>query len=187
MTDHDKHRVCPVEHAGHLDTKMRRLLQNPRMILKPYIHKGMKVLDLGCGPGFFSIEMAKIAGQSGKVTAADLQEKMLDIVAGKIRGTNLEKRIELKKTQKNKTGLTGRYDFILVFYLLHEVPDQALFMKEIKTLLKPDGRVLISEPMGRVSGKEFKHSIIIIENCGFEIVKRPKIFFSRSAVIKKVK
>jgi ubiquinone/menaquinone biosynthesis C-methylase UbiE len=50
------------------------ILQNPRKLLKSYINKGMTVLDLGCGPGFFSIEIAKMLSDSWKVITADLQE-----------------------------------------------------------------------------------------------------------------
>ena len=52
----EKNRVCPVELADSLDSKIRRFLQNPQKILKPFVSEGMKVLDIGCGPGFFSIE-----------------------------------------------------------------------------------------------------------------------------------
>lgn len=48
-----KNRVCPVELAGSLDNKIRKWFQNPQKILAPYIKEGMKVLDIGCGPGFF--------------------------------------------------------------------------------------------------------------------------------------
>jgi ubiquinone/menaquinone biosynthesis C-methylase UbiE len=74
MSNEKNKRICPVEYAVGLDNSVRRLLQNPRKILKPYIHEGMTVLDLGCGPGFFSIEIAKMLKDSGKVIAADLQE-----------------------------------------------------------------------------------------------------------------
>lgn len=59
-------RVCPVERAGSLDSYVRKLFQDPRKILKPYIHEGMTVLDLGCGPGVFSTEIAKMVKDSGK-------------------------------------------------------------------------------------------------------------------------
>lgn len=47
MSNSDKNRVCPVELAGGLDNKIRRLFQNPYKILKPYIEPGMKVFELG--------------------------------------------------------------------------------------------------------------------------------------------
>jgi ubiquinone/menaquinone biosynthesis C-methylase UbiE len=66
-------RVCPVKRAGSLDNRIRRWIQNPKKILKPYIEEGMTVLDIGCGPGFFSIDMAQMVGKTGRVIAADLQ------------------------------------------------------------------------------------------------------------------
>jgi len=77
-------RICPVENAGGLDNFVRKFLQNPLKILKPYISKGMTVLDLGCGPGYFSIEIAKMVSESGKVIAADLQKRMLEKVRNKV-------------------------------------------------------------------------------------------------------
>jgi ubiquinone/menaquinone biosynthesis C-methylase UbiE len=82
-----KNRVCPVSLAGGLDNKLRRYLQNPRKILGPYIEEGMTVLDIGCGPGFFSIELAQMVGNSGRVIAADLQEGMLHKIRDKVQGT----------------------------------------------------------------------------------------------------
>jgi len=92
-----KKRICPVEKASGLDNKIRRIFQNPQKILGRYIKDGMTILDLGCGPGFFSVEIAKMIGKSGKVIAADLQEGMLQKLRNKIKGTEIEKRIKLHK------------------------------------------------------------------------------------------
>jgi ubiquinone/menaquinone biosynthesis C-methylase UbiE len=59
--------VCPSRFAGSLDNSFRRWLQNPQKILKPYIKEGMTVLDLGCGPGVFTLELASLVHESGKV------------------------------------------------------------------------------------------------------------------------
>ena len=73
MSDRNK-RVCSVEISGSLDNRIRKWLQNPQKILRPYIEEGMTVLDVGCGPGFFSIDIAQMVGKSGRVIASDLQE-----------------------------------------------------------------------------------------------------------------
>jgi ubiquinone/menaquinone biosynthesis C-methylase UbiE len=82
--NNDRNRVCPVELANSLDNKIRRWLQNPQKILSPYVKEGMKILDVGCGPGFFSVELAKMVGAHGKVYAVDLQEGMLQKLRDKI-------------------------------------------------------------------------------------------------------
>lgn len=182
-----KNRVCGLEHAGALDMSLRRLFQKPRNIIKPYIKEGMTVLDMGCGPGFFSIEMAKMVGAAGKVVAADLQEGMLEKVRDKLEGTIYKNTIELHKCQSNKIGLSERFDFILIFYMLHEVPEQSAFLKEIDSLLKPDGNILIVEPKFHVSKNDFNNSKEMISDIGFEIIEEPRILFSRSVLINKSK
>jgi ubiquinone/menaquinone biosynthesis C-methylase UbiE len=174
--DNRKNRVCPVLLAGGLDNKIRRYLQNPRKILGPYIEEGMTVLDLGCGPGFFSIELAQMVGKSGRVIAADLQEGMLRKIGEKIQGTELEERIKLHKCETNKLGLSENVDFVLAFYMVHEVPDKQGFFNEIKSILKPNGHVLIIEPPFHTSKKVFDEIVRKALDAGLKSINRPKIF-----------
>ncbi len=183
MSQENNHRICPVEKAGGLDNSIRRYLQNPRKILKPYIGKGMTILDLGCGPGFFSIEIARLLNDTGKVIAADLQEGMLEKVSNKIKGTELEQRIELHKCNGNETGISENVDFVLCFYMIHEVSNQENLFSELKSILKPDGKVLIIEPKFHVTKGSFEKMIRSLNNTGFEIIDRPKVFFSRTALL----
>jgi len=184
MNPKDRNRVCPVERAGGLDNCFRRIYQNPGRILKPYIQPGMTILDVGCGPGFFTIEMARILNGSGKVIAADLQQGMLEIVKTKIKESPFEKLVELHKCESGKMGVTTPVDFILAFYVLHELPDQKTFFEEVKSILKPGGGFLIAEPKSHVTVKEFEVLISDFNNNGFKIIKRPKILFSRSVMLK---
>jgi ubiquinone/menaquinone biosynthesis C-methylase UbiE len=185
MESTQRNKVCRVEHAGALDISIRKLVHNPHTILKPFIQEGMTVLDLGCGPGFFTMELARMVGKSGKVTAADLQEGMLDIVRKKAAGTNLQSTIEYHKCASDKTGLSGTFDFVLVFYMLHEVPDQTAFLQETHSLVKTDGKVLIIEPKFHVTKTDFDNSEAIMKRNGFEILEKPRVFFSRSVLVKK--
>lgn len=183
MSKEKKTRVCPVSLAGGLDNSLRKLFQNPRRILAPYISKGMTVLDLGCGPGFFSLEIAKIVSDSGKVIAADLQEGMLDKVKKKIKGTYLEHRIELHKCEDDKAGVTEKVDFVLAFWMIHEISDQDKLFGELESILKPEGKIYIIEPKFHVSEKLFEEMVRRTENNGFEIADRPKVSFSRAVLL----
>lgn len=98
-------RVCPVEHATSFDNFIRKFVHNPKKIFGNYVKEGMVVLDIGCGPGFFSVEIARMVGESGRVIAADLQEGMLEKVKNKIQGKDIEQRIELHKCGVNKIGI----------------------------------------------------------------------------------
>lgn len=121
-------RVCPIEKAAGLDNKIRRWFQNPRKILSPYIRHGMTVLDMGCGPGFFTIDIAELVGQTGRVIAVDLQDGMLEKLRAKIKGTESERRIVLHQCNESTIGIIERIDFVLAFYVVHEIPDQEFFL-----------------------------------------------------------
>ena len=183
--DNERNRVCPVELAHSLDSKMRKWVQNPQKILAPYINEGMTVLDIGCGPGFFSIEIAKMIGKNGRVISADLQEGMLQKLYDKIKGTELEGKITLVKCEKDKINISERVDFILAFYMVHEIPDKNLFFKELKKILNEQGQFLIVEPkLFHVSQKDFALTVALAENNGFKIFQGPKLSFSWSAILK---
>jgi len=178
-------RICPVEKAGSLDNCFRRWLQNPKKILRPYIKEGMTVMDFGCGPGFFSIDMAHIVGKSGWVIAADMQERMLQKLGEKIKGTELEDQITLHKCEEDKIGLADKVDFILAFYVVHEVPEKQKLFNELGTILKPNGQVLIVEPPFHVSNNAFEETIKKANAAGFTEVERPKVMFNKAVILKK--
>lgn len=178
-------RVCPVELAGSLDTCIRRWVQNPRKILGPYVKEGMMVLDVGCGPGFFSLEMARMVGSSGRVIAADLQEGMLRKIRNKIAGSELEHRLILHRCGENTIGLAEQVDFILLFYMVHEVADKVAFFQEIAKLLKPGGLVLIVEPPLHVAKSAFAKTIRIARDAGLRDSQGPGVFLSKTALLQK--
>ena len=178
-------RICPVERAGTLDSRFRRWLQNPQNILEPYIEEGMTVLDLGCGPGFFSIDMAQMVGQSGRVFACDLQDGMLQKLKLKIQGTRLDERIIPHKCDENKIGILEKVDFVLAFYMIHEIANQEDLFIEIASILKPNGQILIVEPPFHVSKSAFEYTISIAQNAGLKMIERPKVLFSKTAILKK--
>lgn len=183
MTDR-KNRVCPVELAGSLDSRFRRWVQNPRKILGPYIKEGMTVLDFGCGPGYFTIDIAQMVGRSGRVIAADLQAGMLWKLKDKIRGTGLEERVILHKCDEDCLNLAIKVDFVLAFYMIHEIPEPEGLLKEIASILRPAGQFLLVEPPFHVSKKGFEQTIGKTLDAGFTPVQRPKIFLSKAVILK---
>jgi ubiquinone/menaquinone biosynthesis C-methylase UbiE len=172
--------VCPATFAGSLDNFFRQLIHKPDKILGPFIKNGMTVLDMGCGPGYFTTELARLVGEEGKVIAADLQKEMLEKMISKVRKYGLGKRVKAHQCQPWKTGVETKVDFILTFWMVHEVPDQQRFFEELKSLLNPEGKILIVEPKIHVTGNSFNAMIARLETAGFQIIDRPDVAISRS-------
>ena len=181
----DSRRVCPAEHSGWFVNPIRKWFQNPQRILKDHVKEGMTVLDIGCGPGFFSIPMATMVGKTGRVVAADIQEAMLERLKNRISGQDIEDRIQLHLAQAGRIETPQSVDFALAFYMVHEVPDQDEFFQELKSILKPGAKLLVVEPTFHVSKKAFEETITRARAVGFVVDSGPGVFFSRSVVLRR--
>ena len=180
--------VCPVWVGYLLASPVRKLLQNPKKLLSPYIEEGMTALDVGCAMGFFSLPMARMVGPNGKVICVDMQEKMLESLEKRARKAGLSERIETRLCQPDSLGLNnleGRIDFVLASAVVHEVPDASAFFSEIGEAMKPGGTVLVAEPSGRVSEEDFEVTISLAEQHGFRVKDRPQASRSRVVLLEK--
>ena len=177
------HHVCPAALAGLLDSPVRRWFQNPRRLLEPYLREGMTALDFGCGPGFFTLDLARLVGPAGRVLAVDLQPDMLERVRAKLRGTGLESRVVLHRCREDRIGLTEPVDFVFAFYVIHELPDPVAFLTEIRGLLTPGGRLLIVEPPLHVSAAAFEATLQTASGAGFKVAARPPLLFNKVALL----
>ncbi|HTY14175.1 MAG TPA: methyltransferase domain-containing protein [Methanoregulaceae archaeon] len=183
------HEVFPASRARHLDSRLRRLLYRPDRIAARYVKPGNHVLDFGCGPGFFTREFAKTAGDQGTVIAADLQKEMLDLLQERLEPEGLMPRIILHRCAADTLGLSpgwdGRIDAAFAIFVVHEVPDAAGLFREIASLLVPGGLLFIAEPPFVVSGREFRATLDLAASAGLEKVEDRHYFVNRAAVFKK--
>ncbi len=176
--------IHSVERAKALESSFRYRFQNPEKLLRNYIRPGMTVLDLGCGPGFFTTEIARLLNKSGKVIGADIQNGMLEMLRQKINGTEFEHIVQIHKCKAERLDINEKIDFILAFYAFHEMSCLDNIINEIKLLLKPGGEVFIAEQKFHVSKSTFIEIINKMEEKGFVMVKQPSVFLSRAVVMK---
>ncbi len=181
-------RVCPVWVGYFLISPIRRLLQNPEKILGPFIKEGMQVLDIGPAMGFFSLPMAKMVGANGKVIGVDIQENMIKKLEKRAHKKGLLNRMELRICDENSFGiddLNGKVDFALAFAVVHELPDIPAFFSQVYNSLKPQRKLLITEPKGHLKDEDFNETLTIANKQGFKAISYPKIGGSRSVLLEK--
>ena len=186
-TSRSENQICSHRRSFALDNILRRLIQSPRKIIAPYLSKGDTVIDLGCGPGFFTATMAALVGPSGRVIAVDLQEEMLAKVRSKLMNPKRQSMpaITLHQCSEHEIGLDEsiKADFILACYMVHETPDHYRFFQQVKILLKTTSTFLVIEPPFHVSNKDFAKMLSRAEQAGLTVIDRPKGKGGRSALL----
>ena len=119
--------------------KARERFGNPRQRLKEAgLEPGQAVLDYGCGIGSYAIPAAQIVGDSGVVYALDIHPLAIEAVARRAGKENLA---NVETIQSNRdTGLSDEsVDAILLYDVLHSVPDKDALLRELHRVLKPGG------------------------------------------------
>ena len=181
-------RVCPWWVGYLLASPLRRLFHDPVKILSPHVTRGMTVLDLGCAMGFFSLPMAEMLGPGGRVVCVDLQERMIRRLRKRAARAKVSNRIDTRLCRADSLGLddlNGTIDFALAFAVVHEVPNAPTLLAEIRSLLRPGGRLLIAEPRGHVRRAAFETTLAAAAEAGLSLIERPEVKRSHAALLER--
>lgn len=180
------HRVCPWWLGYVLVSPLRRLMMDPRKLLATYVKEGITVLEPGPGMGFFTLELARLVGSSGRVIAVDIQPKMLSRLKQRASRAGVLDRIDVRLAAPDSmrlSHLAGAVDFTLAFAVAHEMPDAAQFFVQVAAASKPGSRLFFAEPAGHVSAKEFDAEMDAAARAGFVLVDRPAVRRSHTALL----
>ncbi|OGZ59591.1 MAG: hypothetical protein A3B96_02070 [Candidatus Spechtbacteria bacterium RIFCSPHIGHO2_02_FULL_43_15b] len=112
------------------------------------ISNGMKVADLGCGSGYFTIPVARKVGKDGLVYAVDVLDSALDSVRSNSKLYSLLN-IETRKgnlEKENGSGIEDKcVDLVILANILYQVKDKAGLIKEAKRVVKDGGKIVVIE------------------------------------------
>lgn len=175
----DEH-TCPWWFVYSFDNPIRRLVHDPVPLLGGLVGEGQTAVDLGCGAGYFTLPLAQIVGPEGRVIALDVQPRMLKTAERRARRRRLDDRVDFRLCHADRLRLVETVDFVLAFWVVHEVAMPEAFLREIRAALKPGGRFLVVEPKVHVPRHRFDATMALARRSGFQVVPGPKIRFSRS-------
>lgn len=182
------HKVCPWWLGYWLVCPVRRWWQDPAPIVAPYVRPGMTVLEPGPGMGYFTLELARLVGPSGRVVCVDLQQQMLDRLKRRAAKAGLPDRLDIRLAPAESMGLddlAGSVDFTLAFAVVHEFPDAKKFFAEVAGASKPGAAVLVAEPFPHVTRDVFEAQLQAAAACGMNLESRPEISRSLAAVLRR--
>lgn len=158
------------------------------------IQPGEKIVDIGCGPGFFAMQFSKIVGPNGKIYAIDTNQRHLDFLKPLIEDTGTTN-IELVHSKFDDICIPARSvdrafmcSLYGVIYLVSMEPVKDRFIKSIIQALKPGGKLTIVDnnsvvPPGIVPyhGSRIEPSLVIaqLEHYGFRLIRQKQIIPQR--------
>jgi len=177
----EKH-VCPWWCCFTFDNPIRALFQNPYTLLAPYVKPGMTSIDIGPGMGYFTIPLCQMVGPHGKVIAVDIQHQMLADLLKRAAKKGVRDNLHTHLSQGSLSDLHEQADFILAFWMVHEVPDQRQFFSEVAHLMRPDATFLLVEPFVHVTRTMFTQTVQTACAVGLTIQEQPQIAFSRAVL-----
>ncbi len=138
-------RACPYSLAGALEVPGRRLVAGPERVLGAFgVRAGEAVLEIGPGTGFYSVEAARRVGARGRLICLDVQPEMLQHTRRRLRASCLDADF----VQADACGLPLRsasIDHVLLITVLGEIPDRTTALAEMGRVLRPGGRLSVSE------------------------------------------
>ena len=156
-----------------LDSGLRRRLQPPdRIIADSAIRTGMKILEVGCGSGAFTIAAARAAGLEGQVYALDIEERMLKQLERKLASPENSDIRNIELLNKSAYELPFKdcsLDLIFMVTVFQEIPDKQRALKEAQRVLKPSGILAISEWLPDPDYPWKSTTVRQVEKAGFKI------------------
>lgn len=149
LTNHFSPRPMPHQFAKALDNPLRLRYRDPHETVGIFgVIPGMTVLDAGCGSGLFTVDIAHMVGNEGTVHAVDIQQPLLRLCEQRVEIAGVAERVHLHHCGINSLPLPdSSVDLAVLIATLPQIPDRLGALLEIRRVLKPGGRIVVSEEL----------------------------------------
>ena len=120
--------------------------ENPRKLLKALdVKPSQTVCDLGCGNGFYTLQLARLVGKQGRVLAVDIQPEMLALLNQRAEKAGIDNIEPILGTPGDPKLPKGEVDLILLVDVYHEFSYPEQMLRAMRESLKPNGRLALAE------------------------------------------
>ena len=182
--------------APWLVRESRQREEDCRMLLEALqLKPGQTICDLGCGNGFYTLELARRVGPEGTVYAVDIQPEMLRLLVARARQAKLFNIRPVLGTVMDPRLPPGEVDLVFCVDVYHEFSHPELMLGKIRESLRQEGQIVLAEfrgedpavpikPLHKMTKAQVKREL---EPNGFELVRefdklpwQHLMFFGRS-------
>jgi 2-polyprenyl-3-methyl-5-hydroxy-6-metoxy-1,4-benzoquinol methylase len=162
-----------------------------------HIRPGQTICDLGCGNGFYTLKLAELVGEKGRVLAVDIQQEMLHLLEDRAEKAGIDNVEPILGTLIDPNLPEGKLDLVLLVDVYHELSHPEHVLRAIRQSLKPTGRMVLVEfrledrnvPIKLLHKMSKKQILKEIPPNGFKLVEefdelpwQHVMFFERAAV-----
>ncbi|QGJ71321.1 Class I SAM-dependent methyltransferase [Planctomycetales bacterium 10988] len=109
------------------------------------VKPGQNICDLGCGNGFYSLQLAEMVGEEGTIFCVDIQPEMLRFLQARAEAEEIGNCELLLGTPIDPKLPEGEVDLILLVDVYHEISHPQQMLREMRKSLKPEGRIALVE------------------------------------------
>lgn len=179
----------PPSLAPFLDNPLRAILINRERFLREMgVKQGDVVLEVGCGPGFFTTVLSEIVGETGRVYAQDVEERMIGRLKKKLKGLRSQN-IILLLCNSSALELPDRScDVVLCINVIEEIDKEGEMestIQELDRVLKREGLVAIKEHRLGGTWPRIQKAEALLRSLGYQKVFEEKTLFSYHAKMRR--
>jgi ubiquinone/menaquinone biosynthesis C-methylase UbiE len=137
---------------GHTDVEVQRLLLQGQLyndytehaLQLAGLRPGMRVLDVGCGPGDVSFIAARLVGPTGSVLGVDAAPEMIELARARASEQGLSA-VHFKQAEIDAITLDEPVDAVIGRLILMHLPDPAAALRQLRAFVRPGGAIAFSE------------------------------------------
>lgn len=163
--------ICPYQLSFILEFPFRRFILSPeKLVNRLHLEENLKVLEIGPGSGYFSVEVARYI-PCGRLELFDIQQEMLERARKKLKAKGF---YNVGFTQGDATNLPyseNEFDLVFLVAVLGEVSDKKKCLSSIYRVLKPYGLLSITEQPGDPDFLPLQVVRSLAEEQGFKLVE----------------
>jgi SAM-dependent methyltransferase len=134
---------------GHHESVLRshrwRTAENSAGYLLPHLRPGLRLLDVGCGPGTITLDLAERLGPDGHVTALEVSDEALDLVRAEAARRGVDPVEAVVGDAASLPLPDDSYDVVHAHQVLQHVADPVTVLREMRRVCRPGGLVAVRD------------------------------------------
>jgi predicted methyltransferase len=130
-------------YIAHLSDPARDAWQKPDEVVAALkLRPGQTACDVGAGPGYFTLRLARAVGPTGRVYAVDVEPKILDALRERLAGSGLRNVTPVLALADDALLPPGACDVVLIVDTYHHFPQRPDYLRRLARALKPGGKIV---------------------------------------------